>query len=83
MIATHLSVPQVLVCVMISLGEVCRGGETLATGLLGPPKHLRGIHSLQDYGGLVVTAPGCGLDACYLAHDRRLLLTLFGLLGVQ
>jgi hypothetical protein len=31
----------------------------------------------------LVTAPGCGLDARNLAHDRRLLLTLFGLLGVQ
>ena len=31
----------------------------------------------------MVPAPGCGLDARDLAHDRRLLLTLFGLLGVQ
>ena len=46
MIGTHLSVSQVLVCVMICLGEVGRGGETLSTGLLGPPKHLRGIDSL-------------------------------------
>ena len=83
MIGTHLGVPQVLVCVMIGLGEVGRRGETLATGLLGPPKHLRGIYPLQDYGGLVVTAPGCGLDARDLAHDRRLLLALFGLLRVQ
>ncbi len=46
MISTHLSVPQVLVGVMIGLGEVVRLRETLPAGLLGPPEHLRGIHPL-------------------------------------
>ena len=31
----------------------------------------------------MVTTPGCGLNGRYLAHDRRLLLALSGLLRVQ
>ena len=47
MIGTHLSVTKVLLIgVMIRLGEVFRLRETLPTGLLGPPEHLRGIHPL-------------------------------------
>ena len=68
---------------MIGLGKVGGGRETLSTGLLGPPEHLRGVNPLQDYGGLVVATPRRGLDASDLAHDCLLLLALAGLLGVH